>query len=301
MRPNVMPRRSRRRRRTPPAAEIWRILRLTIREDRIARRRLAALEEKYREEARERERLAAEREAKYHEEAEERKRQAEERERLAAEREAQYQKEAEERERLAAEREAQYQEEAEERKRRAAAFDEELRKAAEERERAAKERERAAKEREKAQAAMERRLNKIAGDADNRWGRLMEALVEGNLIPLFRDAGVPVVELFGRLRSQIGGNWREYDLAAVGESDVMVVEVKTTLRVSDVQRFTERIADFRRWRPFEARDRVWGALAYLSADGEAVPAAEAAGFYLVRAVGGNARLANSSAFQPRSF
>ena len=233
MRPNVMPRRKRRRRATAPAAEVWRILRLTIREDRIARRRLAALEEKYREEA-------------------------------------------------------------EERKRRAAALEEEFRKAAEERKLAAK-------EREQAQAAMERKLNKIAGDADTRWGRLMEALVEGNLVPLFQGAGVPVVELFGRLRSQIGGTWREYDLAAVGESDVMVVEVKTTLRLSDVKRFTERIADFRRWRPFEARDRVWGALAYLSADGEALPAAEAAGFYLVRAVGGNARLANSSAFQPRSF
>lgn len=240
MRPNVMPRRSRRRRRTPPAAEVWRILRLTIREDRIARRRLAALEEQYREEERER-------------------------------------------------------------KRRTAALEEEFRKAAEEREIAAKQREEAEARRKQAQAAMERKLNKIAGDADNRWGRLMEALVEGNLVPLFQGAGVPVVEFFGRLRSQIGGIWREYDLAAVGESDVMVVEVKTTLRPSDVQRFTERIADFRRWRPFEARERVWGALAYLSAEGEALRAAEAAGFYLVRAVGGSARLANSKAFQPRSF
>ena len=285
-----MPRRPRRRR-ASPNAEIWEILRSIAREDRIARRRLATLEERFRKEREARERRAREQEAKYREEREAW-------ELRGKQQEAKYREEREAWELREKQQEAKYRQEAEDRRRayEAAAAARSAERA--ERDSALREAEEARREE---QARLERRLNKIAGDADNRWGRLMEALVDGDLMGLLQGAGIEVVEPFGRLRSRIGGVWREYDLAAVGELDVVVVEVKTTLRPSDVQRFTERIADFRRWRPFEARERVWGALAYLGAEGDAIPAAEAAGFYLIRAVGGNARMANSEGFEPRVF
>ena len=148
---------------------------------------------------------------------------------------------------------------------------------------------------------LERELYRILGDGDNRWGQLIEALVQGNLKKIFRDAGIEVEDALARRRSRIRGIWREYDLVAVGESDAVVVEVKATLREADVVRFGERIADFREWRPDDARSRIWGALAYLTQDARAAPAAEEAGFYLVEAVSGSARLANSRGFKPRSF
>lgn len=148
---------------------------------------------------------------------------------------------------------------------------------------------------------MERELYRIRGDGDNRWGTLIEALVEGNLLKLLRDANVDVLRVFSGVRSRIYDTWREYDLVAVGDGDAVVVEVKTTLRAADVERFTERIGDFREWRPDHARPRVRGALAYLTAKGNAEQAAEAAGFYLIRAVTGSARLVNSDGFRPRVF
>ena len=149
---------------------------------------------------------------------------------------------------------------------------------------------------------LEKTLNRIAGDGDHRWGQLMEALVGGDLVRLLRDAGLDV-EVLGRdVRSQNReGVWREYDLVAAGRSLTVVVEVKTTLRAKDVTKFMSRLGDFRKWRPDYARPRIYGALGYLTAKGDATRAAEASGFYLIRAVGSNASIVNSDGFEPRPY
>lgn len=172
------------------------------------------------------------------------------------------------------------------------------------REREARERkmERLREEQAERDRRLEKTLNRIAGDGDHRWGQLMEALVGGDLVRLLRDAGLDV-EVLGRdVRSQNReGVWREYDLVAAGRSLTVVVEVKTTLRSKDVTKFVSRLGDFREWRPDYARPRMYGALGYLTAKGEATRAAEAAGFYLIRAVGSNASIVNSEGFEPRLY
>lgn len=186
--------------------------------------------------------------------------------------------------------------------RRAAAREESYRKAEEERRQADKEeRRREEAARKKAREELQATLNRIAGDGDNRFGELMEALVEGNVVPLFEMVGLDVQRAFPRVRSLTRDAWREYDVVAVGIEDAVVVEVKTTLRTRDVAQFVERISDFREWRPDHARPRVWGALAYLSANPAAVRAAEAAGFYVIRVVSTTASLVNSEGFEPRVF
>ncbi len=149
--------------------------------------------------------------------------------------------------------------------------------------------------------ATERELYRIRGDGDNRWGQLIEALVEGNLKKLICDAGIPVQDVRAGLRSEINDVKREYDLVAIGREDTMVVECKATLRAADVRKFTERMSDFRVWRSDYARPKIWGALAYLTAKGNAAREAEEAGFYCIKAVSGSARLVNSEGFEPRAF
>ena len=178
------------------------------------------------------------------------------------------------------------------------ARDEQYRQADEERRKADEERRKAQEERDR---TLQATLNRIAGDGDNRFGELMEALIEGNVVPLFRKVGLDVERAFPRVRSRTLDDWREYDVVAVGIRDAVVVEVKTTLRSRDVAQFTDRIRDFREWRPDHARPRVWGALAYLSANAAAVRAAEAGGFYVIRVVSTTASLVNSEGFEPRVF
>ncbi len=149
--------------------------------------------------------------------------------------------------------------------------------------------------------ATERELYRIRGDGDNRWGQLIEALVEGNLKKLICDAGVPVQHVRAGLWAEMDGIKREYDLIAIGREDTMVVECKATLRAADVRKFTERMSDFRVWRSDYARPKIRGALAYLTAKGNAAREAEEAGFYCIKAVSGSARLVNSEGFEPRAF
>ena len=164
---------------------------------------------------------------------------------------------------------------------------------------AAEARRREAAERER---KFDRRINQLSGSEDNRWGRLVEALVEGDLVDLLQGAGVAVEELDGRVRvRRATGENREYDFIARGPADAVVVEVKTTLRPEDVRWFLQRMGEFRQWAPRDARDSVWGALAYLTAEDGVVKMAERVGFYLIRAVGPNARVVNTEGFRPRPF
>ena len=195
--------------------------------------------------------------------------------------------------------ERRFRREREARKRAAAALEQRLREEEAEWKRWKVEREREQAERDR---KLEKTLNRIAGDGDHRWGQLMEALVGGDLVRLLRDAGLDVEVLGREVRSQNReGVWREYDLVAAGRSLTVVVEVKTTLRAKDVTRFMSRLGDFREWRPDYARPRIYGALGYLTAKGDATRAAEASGFYLIRAVGSNASIVNSKGFEPRPY
>ena len=218
-------------------------------------------------------------------EAAARKREAEARKREAEARAAEY-REAE------VAREAARREEEAARRLEAEALDREYRKAEEKRRREQAERDR----------AWERRFNKLSGDADNRWGRLAEGFVEEGLLQLLEARGLKIrwVAPAG-VRGQFRGEEREFDLVAVGEHDTVVVEVKATLKSSDVTAFQKRIREFREFCPSLARDRIRGGLAYLTAGRRATLAGEAAGFYLIRAVDSKPRIVNSDDFRPSSF
>ena len=267
-----MPPRRRRRRSTPTPAQIWRILNATAREARIARREREEMARQLVAEAAQRQREREEMTRRLAREAAQREEVARQ---LAAE--------AAQRRKLAAEREERYRQ-ADDRRKEEEAFTRKLQEKNEGRNR-----------------KLEREMYRLYGEGDNRWGKLIEALVEANLLTLLQDAGIEVEHALSRRRSRIRGIRREYDLVAVGDSDAVVVEVKTTLRTADVARFTERIGSFREWRWDDARERVWGALAYLTSEGDAAQTAEDAGFYLIRAVSGTARLVNSEEFKPRIF
>ena len=267
-----MPPRRRRRRSTPTPAQIWRILNATAREARSARREREEMARQLVAEAAQRQREREEMTRRLAREAAQREEVARQ---LAAE--------AAQRRKLAAEREERYRQ-ADDRRKEEEAFTRKLQEKNEGRNR-----------------KLEREMYRLYGEGDNRWGKLIEALVEANLLTLLQDAGIEVEHALSRRRSRIRGIRREYDLVAVGDSDAVVVEVKTTLRTADVARFTERIGSFREWRWDDARERVWGALAYLTSEGDAAQTAEDAGFYLIRAVSGTARLVNSEEFKPRIF
>ncbi len=147
----------------------------------------------------------------------------------------------------------------------------------------------------------DRRLKKAEDLFTTQWGKLMESLVSGDLVRLLDGRGIGVQRLAQRTLERRGGESYEVDILAVNGEEIVVVEVKTTLRPEDVRRFRFKLGRFKEWWP-EYRDRkVYGAMAFLqAADGVALHA-ERQGFFVIRATGDSASIVNAEDFEPRVF
>ncbi|MCY3966748.1 MAG: hypothetical protein OXG83_17145 [Acidobacteria bacterium] len=147
----------------------------------------------------------------------------------------------------------------------------------------------------------DRRLKKAEDLFTTQWGKLMESLVRGDLVRLLAGRDIGVRSLAQRTLERRGGESYEVDIMAVNGEEIVVVEVKTTLRPEDVGRFRSKLVRFKEWWP-EYRDRkVYGAMAYLQASDEVALHAERQGFFVIRATGDSASIVNAEDFEPRVF
>lgn len=136
----------------------------------------------------------------------------------------------------------------------------------------------------------------------SQWGRLMEALVEGDLVPLLIQRGIPVSDTSTRLKGKRsdGGNY-EFDILAHNGTEMVVVEVKTTLRPDDVKHFLYKLDHLKDWIPRYANNHIYGAMAWLAADAGAEAMVENRGLLSIRATGDSASIVNAAEFRPRAW
>ena len=147
----------------------------------------------------------------------------------------------------------------------------------------------------------ERQIRKTDRTFNDQWGKLMESLVEGDLVQLLQRRGVKVTEVYARRHPLGDARQRELDILAWNGSDVVAVEVKTTLLVKDVRRFEETMWEVPTLLPLKGALRYYGAVAYLRAESKAQIYAERRGFFVIRATGSSASLTNAEEFRPRDF
>lgn len=129
----------------------------------------------------------------------------------------------------------------------------------------------------------------------------MESLVEGDLVPMLREQGIDVSSTHTRVNGRLNGRHYEYDIIAVNDGEVVVVEVKTTLKPEDVKQFVEKLERFTSYRKEYQGWKVYGAVAYLKTNQTVVQHAARQGLYVIRALGSSASIVNESRFQPKVF
>ena len=76
------------------------------------------------------------------------------------------------------------------------------------------------------------KLNKLEALFTSQWGKLIESLVDGDLIRLLNEKGILVERTIQRIKGNHKGENYEFDIIAENADDVVIVEVKTTLRPS---------------------------------------------------------------------
>ena len=166
------------------------------------------------------------------------------------------------------------------------------------------------KEREKTMDKMflktDRQIQKIGGRFNQRWGALVESLVEGKLVQIFQDRDIDITQTHTRSTAE----WRkpdgrierrEFDIIVANGTELVVVEVKTTLTPKDVNFFLETLKDFKKYFPRYKTETVYGAVAYLKSESRADRLAEEEGLFLIRAAGDSASLVNKKDFKPKAF
>ena len=96
-----------------------------------------------------------------------------------------------------------------------------------------------------------------------QWGKLMEALVKGELINLLQKRNIKVQNI----TQESSGMWKnksfEFDIIAVNGSEVVVTEVKTTLQLKDLTYFIGKLKNFKKMLSQYDDKKVYGAVSFI--------------------------------------
>ncbi|MCX7735234.1 MAG: hypothetical protein N2319_00855 [Candidatus Kapabacteria bacterium] len=147
----------------------------------------------------------------------------------------------------------------------------------------------------------DKKLNKLEHLFTSQWGKLIESLVEGDLVHLLNNRGIPVNITTTRTKVYFNDRQYEFDIIAENGEEVVVVEVKTTLKQEDIKEFIEELGEIKKVLPKYANNKIYGAVAFLNEDSGCSKLAEKNGLFTIKATGNSASITNSKKFKPKVF
>jgi len=138
----------------------------------------------------------------------------------------------------------------------------------------------------------------VAG-LSGKWGRFVEGLLAPAVLKLFRERGIAVDRVSQRVIAQKNGKHMEIDILALNAEYAVLIEVKSTLGVDDVDEHLARLADFKSFYP-EYKDRkIVGAVAGIDIEEGVDRYAYKQGLFVIGQSGEMVRILNDKKFQPR--
>ncbi len=147
----------------------------------------------------------------------------------------------------------------------------------------------------------DKKLRQLEELFTSQWGKLMEKLVEGDLLKLLNARGLKANFVHSRTKGTFENKKFEFDLIAVNGDEIVVVEVKTTLRPDDVKDFIKNLKLFKQIFPKYNDNKIYGAVAYLTTASKSEIFAEQQGLLVIRATGSSASIVNSPDFIPKAW
>ncbi|MBS1249260.1 MAG: hypothetical protein MAG431_00836 [Chloroflexi bacterium] len=145
-------------------------------------------------------------------------------------------------------------------------------------------------------------IKELSGLFTSQWGKMVEALVEPTALKLFQERGIQVNYTYRRVEAQVSGETMELDLLLENRDEVVVIEVKSTLQVSDVRDFLGTLKQFPDFFPRYQGYRVYGGVAGLDVEENADKFAYRQGLFVLSATrDGVAQIKNDADFHPKDF
>ena len=147
-------------------------------------------------------------------------------------------------------------------------------------------------------------LGKQIGGAHNRWGKIVEELVAGDLTAIISTHLRGQAHYLSTRVRPDDRSW-EIDVLATNGDIAVPAEVKTTLSIDHIDRFISRIlVPFTTLLPGHKHKRIYGVIAFVKTDGnecEVIDHALSQGLIVVKAMHGTNKVLNAEDFKPRDF
>lgn len=147
----------------------------------------------------------------------------------------------------------------------------------------------------------DKKINKLEFLFTSQWGKLVESLVEGDIIKILNEQGIEVTDTIKRRTGVREGVRYEFDIIVINGTEIVIVEVKTTLKRDDIIEFLEKLTCAKRWMPEYADKKIYGAVAFISEDSGVSVLAERKGLFVIRATGDSASIINHEGFSPKEW
>ena len=144
-------------------------------------------------------------------------------------------------------------------------------------------------------------LQQIDSRWGNQWGILVEALIEGSLVQVFKERGIDVTRTLPNHRGHYQKKEREFDAIAIDGKELVVVEAKSHFILEKVDYFLKTLEDFKKYCPEFSPWTVFGGIACLRKNPEVFSYAEERGLFVLRVQGKNAMMLNKPQFKPKVF
>ena len=151
----------------------------------------------------------------------------------------------------------------------------------------------------------DRKIKELTNLFTGQWGKLIEALIKPGSLKLFQDRGINVKKRKTRMAERLnGGRHMEIDILLKNkvEKIAVVIEVKTTLQISDVNDFLKKFDTFLDFFPKYKGYTIHGAVAGVQIDEGVDKYAYRNGLFVL-GLGreGLVRMLNDDKFDPRVF
>ncbi|RMH87534.1 MAG: DUF3782 domain-containing protein, partial [Calditrichaeota bacterium] len=105
------------------------------------------------------------------------------------------------------------------------------------------------------------RVSAIVGDLGGKWGQFVEGLVVPTVKELFQERGIPVERVYRHIEATRNGRHFEGDILLTNKTHGVLVEVKSTLTVDDVNAHIKRVGELKEFFPEYAHLKLMGAVA----------------------------------------
>ncbi len=135
------------------------------------------------------------------------------------------------------------------------------------------------------------------------WERLVKALLAPGAKKVFQERGIDIHYCGSNVEAVVGGDKMEIDVLLENDKDVVIVEIKTTARVSDIKDTLKNMERVRKFFPrFEGKN-IYGAVAALKYYAGLDKFAESKGLFVIEPSGEDSVVIkkNDKNFQPKNW